>query len=166
MAKLLTGFTLLELMVVLAITVISLTFALPGMGTLIQSQRLKYDVNRFKSIVENTRELSARTECNSRVRFTNQQSPRQQVLASVSLVRNGTGPCNTWFSSAGVNAYDDEFEIAGTQIENSNQSYTFSGGGSVVSVGLGQTITFRRGEHSASLQVRPEGFSETTFSHD
>lgn len=166
MAKLENAFTLIELMVVLAITCISLALALPGLGNLIESQRLKYDVNRFKSIVENTRELSARTECNSEVRFTNSQNPSSKVSASISLVRNGSGPCNIWFTSAGVSAYNNEFEIAGTQIQSSSQSYTFSGGGSVVSLGLGQTITFKRGTATASLQVRPEGFSETTFTHD
>lgn len=166
MAKCAHGFTLVEMMVVLAITCISLTLAMPGLSTLIQTQRLKYDVNRFKSIVENTRELSARTECNSEVRFTNSQNPTPHVVASVSIARNGTGQCNTWFSSAGVNSYSNQFEIAGAQAENANQSYTFSGGGSIVMLGLGQTITFKRGEASASLQVRPEGFSETTFNHE
>lgn len=166
MARPENAFTLVELMVVLAITCISLTLALPGLGNLIESQRLKYDVNRFKSIVENTRELSARTECNSEVQFTNSQDPNLKVSAQITLIRNGSGPCNIWFTSAGVNAYNNQFEIPGTQIQNSSQSYTFSGGGSVVSQGLGQTLTFKRGGSTASLQVRPEGFSETTFTHD
>ena len=166
MARRRTGFTLIEVMVVLAITCISLALGMPGLSNLIQAQRLKYDINRFKSIVENTRELSARSECNSEVRFTNVQTPSLHVRASLQITRNGTGQCNTWFSSAGVNSYANEFEISGTETETSNQSFTFTGGGSVVSVGLGQTIKFKRGNSSASLQIRPEGFTETTFSHD
>jgi prepilin-type N-terminal cleavage/methylation domain-containing protein len=166
MARQRMGFTLIEMMIVLAISTLALTLGLPGLSNLIQTQRLKYDVNRFKSIVENTRELSSRSECDSELKLTNSHSPTLRVLAHVQIVRNGTGPCNTWFASTGINAYDNEFEISGTQVENSNQSYTFTGGGSVVSVGLGQTIQFKRGTRSISFQVRPEGFSETTFSHD
>lgn len=166
MAKQHEGFTLIELMIVLAITCLGLALGLPGLSNLLQAQRLKYDVNRFKSIVENTRELSSRSECDSEIRLSNSQSPTFRVLANVQIVRNGTGQCNTWFSSAGVNAYANEFEISGTQVETSNQSYTFTGGGSVVSVGINQTVKFKRGSGSASLQIRPEGFSETTFNND
>ncbi|MDH4396697.1 MAG: prepilin-type N-terminal cleavage/methylation domain-containing protein [Limnobacter sp.] len=166
MAKQSEGFTLMELMVVLAITCLGLALGLPGLSNLLQTQRLKYDVSRFKSIVENTRELSSRSECDSELRLNNSQTPTVRVLVDVQIIRNGSGPCNTWFSSAGVNSYNNQFEISGTQVDTSNQAYTFTGGGSVVSVGLNQTVKFKRGGGSASLQVRPEGFSETTYTHE
>lgn len=162
------AFTLLELMVVLAITLIGLLFVMPSIGGVLQAQRLKYDLTRFKSVIDNTRDLSARTECDAEVTFTNQQITGQgtatQIQAEIKITKATQGECGTWFASTGLNSdYTNQFDLPGAQLQESPLSFRFTGRGSVVQRGLGQAIVFLRGDHQAVIQVRPEGFSTAEF---
>lgn len=91
------GFTLIELVITLAMTMAAIAMAAPSIAGYVQRQELKLGAADLTSYIQSARSLSASTECPTRVELRNQDG-RLQVETLIDKHTQFKG-CPRWFDA-------------------------------------------------------------------
>lgn len=143
-----SGFTVLELLAVLAIVAISLALSLPALKDYFARQHLKQVTASITTYIQSARNMSASTECQSIVNF---QKNDSSIRVSVQLERDiKLKGCSLWFEASGNQAQSRvtirSGTIANAELER-NTSFVFQGvSGSLNSYGQNQLDLRTRGK--------------------
>ena len=93
------GFTLLEMVVVIAITAVLALAALPNMNLYVSKQELKLASSELVNYIQSARNYSATTECKSNVTF---EPSNGLIKITVKLEKDTQWRgCNRWFEASG-----------------------------------------------------------------
>ncbi|HEY1059330.1 MAG TPA: prepilin-type N-terminal cleavage/methylation domain-containing protein [Limnobacter sp.] len=158
------GFTVLELLIVLAISAVAIGFALPSMDGYVARQQLKQIASQITAHLQSARSMSASTECRSTVDLLNANGT---LNVQVMLTRDSQWKgCARWFEANGL-PYQNQVSLRSAQIPqvtlDRNLSLSFQG----VSGSLDSTTssTFQLSSRGYTAQITLDGIGNGVLSY-
>ena len=156
------GFTLIELMVVIAIAAIIMTIAVPSFAQLVGQQRVKAAANDFKSSVALARSEARKRGVNTSIR------PIGETAEPWGIVDDGW---HVYYNDGSTmkTVLEHQLESGSIQVAGGNAGFDLLGGTGRLGFGIEKTICFKDSNNTSNIpayivSVNQAGFAVVTES--
>jgi prepilin-type N-terminal cleavage/methylation domain-containing protein len=159
------GFTLIEILIVLAIGVVGMGVAVPNMSQYLERIQLKSSAQEIGRYIETARKISSRTECPTSVSLST-SSPFSIKVDLQVLLDNSMRGCVNWFKAIGKDGSSNILirtgQVTDTDL-NTNQTLQFDGITGSLNTGAGSTVILKKGSQSLTMSFVGVGNGVITY---